>query len=352
MSEPRIGVLIPAYNEELVLKGTIDALVAADCARKDIYVVDDRSTDRTHQIAIECGVNIYTVPENGGKARAQVAALEHFGLLSKYDWMIFLDGDTKVDPYFINAMHEAAVNDPSVALYVGQVKSVENDHVFSALRAVDYAYGQDVAKHGQSNFNVIFVSPGCASMYRCDVLAQLHIDHLTLAEDMDLTMQVHRAGHRAVYLPKAIVNTQDPSTLRDYSKQMLRWFRGFWQVVLKHKVFGFAKKQRVDFYIWLLVLDSILFNRILWIVGLCIALPERWWQFLLIDVGMMAVVACYGAYRTKRTDILKKFHAIYVLGFVSTLLYIRALIEIVILRKEILAWNKVKRYDFSSNQAA
>jgi biofilm PGA synthesis N-glycosyltransferase PgaC len=349
LTDPRIAVLIPAYNEEPVLQGTIDALVAADCAKSDIYVVDDRSTDRTAEIAASLGVSVYTVPENGGKARAQVAALEHFQLCERYDWVIFLDGDTKVDAFFINRMFQAAKEDPSVALYVGQVKSVKNSHVFSATRAVEYAYGQDIAKQGQSNFNVVIVSPGCSSMYRTDVLSKMHIDHLTLAEDMDLTIQVHRLGEKVKYIADAFVNTQDPATLKDFSKQMLRWYRGFWQVVLKHGVFKWQRKQWVDAYIMLCIVDATLFNRVLWICGLSAFLPHLAPSILAIDAGIMLLVTLYGAYRTRRLDVIKWFPVSYLLSFLTTLWYLRAFVEIVILRKEILAWNKVARYDFSNH---
>jgi cellulose synthase/poly-beta-1,6-N-acetylglucosamine synthase-like glycosyltransferase len=355
MNDPHIGVLIPAYNEEVVLKGTIDALVAAGCERTDIYVVDDRSTDRTHEVAVECGVNIYTVPENGGKARAQVQALEHFRLLVKYDWLIFLDGDTKVDPQFRVAMQTAVVNDPTVALYVGQVKSVHNDHLFSASRAFDYTFGQDIAKQGQSNFNAVYVSPGCASMYRTDVLAKLHIDPMTLAEDMDLTLQVHNVGERAKYVAEAIVNTQDPSTFKDYVKQNTRWARGFWQVTLKHQIFTpsiLFQFKWVHWYMLLLVFDGLVCNKILWMsIVACIDTVWLAWMFLL-DVGLTLLIACYCAVRTRRVDVITKLPVYYWLNYVQLYLWVKSFVEIIVLRKEILAWNKVKRYGFSSNSTA
>ena len=104
MSDAKIAILIPVYNEEAVIRGTVDALLRADADKQDIFIIDDRSTDKTAEIARSCGVNVYTAPQNGGKANAQRIALEHFKLLENYDWVIFLDGDTKVDPYFINAI--------------------------------------------------------------------------------------------------------------------------------------------------------------------------------------------------------------------------------------------------------
>lgn len=349
MSDPRIAVLIPAYNEEPVIEGTISALKASGIAMSDVYVVDDRSTDRTADICRGLGVSVFTVPENGGKARAQVQALQHFALCDRYEWVIFLDGDTKIDVRFFGAMRRAALEDPSVALYVGQVKSVKNSHVFSATRAVEYAYGQDIAKQGQSNFGVVIVSPGCSSMYRTDVLRQLHIDHMTLAEDMDLTIQVHRLGGKVRYIADAVVHTQDPATLKDYTKQMMRWYRGFWQVVLKHRVFGWQRKQRVDWYMMLCIIDATLLNRVLWVIALTTLFYERAALILGIDAAIVLAVTLYGAFRTRRADVIKWFPVSYALGFYMVYLHLRAFVEIIVLRKQILAWNKVARYDFDNH---
>lgn len=349
--DPKIAVLIPAFNEEPVLKGTIDALIAADCDRADIYIVDDRSSDRTAEIANACGVNVCTVAKNGGKARAQTAALKRFGLCERYDWVIFLDGDSKVGPGFMTAMFTAAKTDPSVALYVGQVKSVPNDHVYSAARAFEYTYGHDMIKHGQSNFNVIFVSPGCASMYRTDVLKGLHIDHMTLAEDMDLTMQVHQVGGKVQYIPEAEVNTQDPNNFKDYHKQILRWYRGYWQVVLKHELFSWKRKKRVDWYMILMMLDSLIFNRAVWLIGALSLFPTHVWSAFGVDFMIAAGTALYVYYKTKRADVLYRLPQYYWLSHLGFYAYVRSFIEIIVLRKELLAWNKVKRYNYDSSTA-
>jgi cellulose synthase/poly-beta-1,6-N-acetylglucosamine synthase-like glycosyltransferase len=350
-TDPLIAVLIPAHNEETTIIGTINALLAADFPKADIYVVDDRSTDRTAAIVRNEGVNIFKLPQNSGKARAQIAAIRHFKLCVKYDWIIFLDGDTKVDLGFCTAMFQAAVERPDVALFVGQVKSVKNDHLFSASRAVEYAYGHDMVKHGQSNFGVIMVSPGCASMYSTSMLRKVRIDHLTLAEDMDLTIQVHRHGGKVEYLPHAVVHTQDPNNLKDYHKQIMRWYRGFWQVVMKHKVLSpFHRKQRVDWYMLFMLIDALVFNRIVWFLGALAALPVSLLTVFGLDLLASGLVALYGAYKTKRTDVLYRLPQSYLLNYLSFYAYVRSFVEIVILRKELLAWNKVARYNFDQPQ--
>lgn len=348
MQDIRIAVVIPVYNEEVVIKGTIDALLTADFDRKDIFVINDRSTDNTANVAESTGVNVFTCEQNGGKAKAQVAGLAHFKIVDNYDWVVFLDGDTKVCPGFYTAMYSAAKTDPTVALYVGQVKSAVNDHVYSASRAYDYTYGHDVAKTGQSYFNVIFVSPGCASMYRADVLKQLEIDHKTLAEDMDLTMQVHRLKYKVKYIEDAAVLTQDPNTFKDYHKQILRWYRGFWQVILKHKVFSLGKKQPVDIYMILLILDAVLCNRLLMVTTLSTTLSVLY--SLCLDVGVAFAISLYVYYKTRRFDVICKFPIYYWMSYVNFYAFARSFFEIIVQRKSILAWNKVARYDFEQGQ--
>jgi len=349
MTDLTIAVLVPAYNEEPVIQGTIAALVAADVRREDIYVVDDRSTDRTAELALAMRVNVLTVEKNGGKAAAQRAALEHFKLLDRYDYVIFMDGDTKVDIYFYNALYAAARNDPDVALFLGQVKSDRGDHLVSAMRAFDYTYGQDVAKVGQDNWGCVFVAPGCASMYRTAVLKTLEIDSTTLAEDMDLTMQVHRAGGKVKYTPEAFVWTQDPLTVRDYTKQMLRWYRGFWQVVRKHRVFSLrTKKQAVDLYMIVMSLDALLFNPLLWALVIGIFFPPFVLGGLALHVAITFLLVMYTARRTRRWDVIIKFPAYFwVAYFINPYTFFRSFLEITIFKKELLVWNKVKRYNFS-----
>lgn len=344
-----IAILIPVYNEGIVIKGTIEALVASGASRSDIYIVNDKSTDDTEAIAVAEGVSVYTVPENGGKANAQRSALYYYQLTKRYDWIIFLDGDTKVDINFIEEMRKAALSDPDVGLFVGQVKSVNNSHIFSASRAYEYTYGQDVSKHGQSNFGVVFVSPGCASMYSSKMLEKLDIDHNTLAEDMDLTMQVHHQKGKIKYIPTAMVYTQDPSSLTDYNKQILRWFRGLWQVVKKHRVFNPFNNIRVNWYMRLVILDALLLNPVFWITALLFISPYLAFVGFIGNFLISMLIATYSGFRTRRLDVVYKFPLYYWISYINLYAFVRAFVEVIILKKELFAWNKVKRYDFDSH---
>src|SRR4029450_7121923 len=74
-------------------------------------------------------------------------------------------------------------------------------------------------------------------MYRTRILSSIDIDAPGLAiEDFNMTFEVHarRLGRIAFHPGRAIAYTQDPHTLRDYSKQVERWSLGFWQTLRRH----------------------------------------------------------------------------------------------------------------------
>ena len=342
-----ICIMIPSHNEELVLKGTIDALLNAGTNVKDIYVVDDASKDKTSEIAKTANVNLLTLKENVGKATALKKLFNFFLLGHRYQFTILLDADTKVDSSFLKSFSKAIKKYPDVSLYVGQVVSARGGYI-SAGRAVEYAIGQDLFKSGMSKQGIIFVAPGCASMYRNDILKKLVFDGDTLAEDMDLTMQVQRLRKKIIYVPEAKVITQDPGSIKDYTKQVTRWFRGTWQVMLKHHVFGLTKKQKVDWMMIFLMLDALIFNRFIWLAMAIWLFSFSWIAMLaviIVDTAVAFLIAIYASIKNKRTDVIYKFPMYFWLtGYLNPLLFLKTFFEIIVFKRELHAWNKVQRY--------
>ncbi|CEA08011.1 N-glycosyltransferase [Arthrobacter saudimassiliensis] len=98
---------------------------------------------------------------------------------------------------------------------------------------------QLLMKYGQASrpANVVSIVPGFASMYRARVLP--HIDMTApglLIEDFNMTFEVHakQLGRIEFHPSAANAFTQDPNTIRDYTRQVRRWSLGFWQTVRRH----------------------------------------------------------------------------------------------------------------------
>ena len=89
-----ISFIIPAYNEELLLGRTLQALNVAVRALDEpfeIVVADDASTDRTAKIALEHGAQVVSVNHR------QIAATRNAGARqANGEMLVFVDADTLV----------------------------------------------------------------------------------------------------------------------------------------------------------------------------------------------------------------------------------------------------------------
>ncbi len=107
---PRLSVVVPAFNEEQHLRGTIDALIqtleSARLTPYEIIIVDDGSTDGTSSIATSIAskrdhVRVITYPRNRGKGHAlKVGFKAALGTR-----VAFIDADREIDPINLVTLH-------------------------------------------------------------------------------------------------------------------------------------------------------------------------------------------------------------------------------------------------------
>lgn len=231
-----VAVLIPAHNEERVIEDTLKSVLKFILV-KDLYMVDDGSDDKTFFIAKKYCRNILR-RENHGKANALNAGVKHFNLSNKYDFIFFIDADTQPRKDFIDRVlpHFRVDTKKEIVCVSGRIKGDGKDWI-SKYRQWEYQISFNIHKTAQAHMSSILVTPGCATVYRSSVIKTHQFPTGTLTEDMDFTFQMHRAGLRnMVFENKAVVYTVDPDNIKDFIKQLNRWYTGFWQVVRKHDI--------------------------------------------------------------------------------------------------------------------
>ncbi len=108
---PRVAVLIPAYNEETVIVRTIRSVLNSDYKNLHVIVIDDGSLDRTAEVAaaayaqeIAAGRVQVLTKRNGGKAAALNYGLERMNeeifVGIDADTVIATDAISKLIPHF------------------------------------------------------------------------------------------------------------------------------------------------------------------------------------------------------------------------------------------------------------
>src|SRR5271166_3102837 len=94
--KPLVSILIPAFNAEAWIGDTIRSALAQTWQRKEIIIVDDRSTDQTLTLARRFASKevVVVTQENQGAS----AARNHAFSLSQGDYIQWLDADDLLSP--------------------------------------------------------------------------------------------------------------------------------------------------------------------------------------------------------------------------------------------------------------
>jgi len=226
-----VTVLIPAYNEAASVADTITSLQRQTVPPAEIIVIDDGSNDGTGEIARAAGATVVRPPRNtGSKAGAQQFAL--FQVTTPL--VMAVDADTTLAPDGIERLIDA-FDDAEVAAACGSVIPRHVDTIWERGRYLEYLFAFTFYKRVQDGYGTPFISSGCFSMYRTEILkAAGGWQTRTVAEDMDLTWTLYQRGHKVRFVPEALCRPIEPHDFAFMRKQLRRWSHGFVQNVRLH----------------------------------------------------------------------------------------------------------------------
>lgn len=180
--EPKISVIVPAYNNAPWLPKTLDSILAQTYENLEIIVVDDGSSDDTPAVLrhyAEKDVRIHPIRKaNGGVTSARLLGVAE----STGDWIGFVDGDDYIEPQMYARLMENAVAYGADVSHCGQ-RMVYPDG------KVDYYYNSGVLRPQDRNLAIrdlleeTLVEPGlCNKLFRRELFVGLE-------EKMDCTIK-------------------------------------------------------------------------------------------------------------------------------------------------------------------
>ena len=235
---PPVTIIVPAYNEGLMISDSIRSLLELDYPNYEIIVVDDGSEDDTYERArhwegVHDGVRVRVLTKrNTGKALSLNFGIQH----AWSPFILCMDGDSKLtkDTIRKGVRH---FQEPSVVAVAGNVKIINRKGVFAKLQALEYIEGLNLVRRAQGFYRVVNIIPGPLGIFRRETLLDAGgYSNDTYAEDCDLTLKILTRGWKIRYEPEAIAYTEAPIRLTDILKQRYRWTRGILQSLRKHSV--------------------------------------------------------------------------------------------------------------------
>lgn len=263
-SYPSVTFVVPAYNEEKHVSRCITSLFANASNYPgfcEIIVVDDGSVDYTYEIAwaaiqkcrrqwpnIRCKVVRHCV--NLGKAEALRTGVNK----AQGELIATVDADTWWEPNALKELVKAAEGAGHYALsgYIHPTDGEDERRLYITLQQLEYSQGLGIYRNAQAFGNSIIVVPGPMGLYRADAFREILNGKTvkSVAEDMEITLEMHKKNVSIGYTDKARSETVAPKTFRAFWNQRLRWFTGGIHNMLSiHKDLLF-KKRFLSLFLW------------------------------------------------------------------------------------------------------
>ncbi|MCA9671487.1 MAG: glycosyltransferase family 2 protein [Myxococcales bacterium] len=234
--QPLVSIIVPAYNEGIVIEASIRSLLALDYPAYEVIVIDDGSSDDTLTRAqtLEgqhgpANVQVFWKP-NGGKASALNYGIER----AAGEFCVTVDSDSVLEP---QTLKEAVrhMQDPIVGAVAGKVVVANTVNLWTRLQALEYLKGLNLVRKAQSFVRAVSIVPGPIGMFRKSALRAVGgYETDTFAEDCDLTLKLLCDGWKIAYEPRAVSHTEAPEDILSLTKQRYRWTRGILQSIKKH----------------------------------------------------------------------------------------------------------------------
>ena len=238
-----LSIVIPCYNEEASIEGTIQSVLDSDYrGLEKIFVVDDCSTDNSYKIIKKIEekhpqVVALQTPKNTGNAGG---AKDYGAEFAKTELIGFVDADSYPDKEAISSM-AGFFDDPLIGAVTTRILVKTRNNFLRKMQAIEYkviAFTRKLLEFLDS----VYVTPGPLVLYRRKAFLEIGgFDKKNMTEDIEATWHLIYLGYkiRMSFLSKSM--TVAPDTLRKWFKQRIRWNIGGYQTILKYKNCFFRK---------------------------------------------------------------------------------------------------------------
>jgi cellulose synthase/poly-beta-1,6-N-acetylglucosamine synthase-like glycosyltransferase len=238
---PTVTVIVPAYNEEKTVEGTVKSIYNLKYPKKYLKVVcvNDGSKDNTLSKLKEIKKKypiIIINQKNQGKFKAMNNALEKINT----DFFACLDADSFIEPNALKHMLPI-FSDSEVAVVMPSMKVFKPKNTLEVLQWLEYMVNIFYKKILEK-IESIHVAPGPFSLYRTDVVKKVGCfrkAHLT--EDLEMALRLQNNHYKLRQDLKSVVFTKVPSKLKVFYAQRLRWYLGTVKNVFDYKHIAFNK---------------------------------------------------------------------------------------------------------------
>ena len=207
-----VSVIIVNWNSGNLLKVCLHHLRKQSIAPRQVFVVDNASTDESEKIAESTAwVTLMKMPDNIGFAAGNNRAL----IECNTEFVALLNPDAFPEPDWIEQLLKATKKYPDIAAFGSQQLQYEDPKILDGTGDCYHLsglfwrirHGMHV-RHQDKSPHEIFSPCAAAAMYNRKALIKaggLDEDYFCYSEDVDLGFRLRLAGYKAMYVSGAVV---------------------------------------------------------------------------------------------------------------------------------------------------
>ncbi|MDQ8866233.1 glycosyltransferase [Acinetobacter baumannii] len=224
---PVLSVLIPAYNEGVVIEDTLHAIAQQDYPAEsyEVLLINDGSKDNTLEIAENLAkiypcIKIVNVPKGmGGKGKSRTLnnGLPH----AKGELIVVYDADSTPEPDCVRLLAQTLLADKKLVAVNGKVRTRNwQDSILTRFIAIEFIFFQWIFQGGRWQRFELSTLMGTNYVIWRDALETLGgFDEKSLVDDTEMSFRIFIGQKRIKWVPYAIGWQQDPPSLSVFVKQ-------------------------------------------------------------------------------------------------------------------------------------
>ena len=224
LHEPLVSIIIPARNEESVIKRTIVSCLAQTYRNIEAIVVCHNCSDNTFAAAQSADARVKVFDYKTSEAGKGIAL--NFGLeKANGEYVLVVDSDGILASDFVtNAL--PIFSDENVAIQGKIVGSNAQYNTITQLLSLEaYLFSIPfMTVRSLLDRRVPLGGTGC--MIRKDKLVQLGGFRNALVDDFELSFRIYRNNYRIAFAPLSVIYDEKPPEFELMVKQRSRWVKG------------------------------------------------------------------------------------------------------------------------------
>ena len=257
----RLGLIIPARNEESVVCGLIESIQKNNYPQDQlqIFVIAHNCVDKTAEVARATGATVYEYnnpDENtmGYAFKYLFSCIERDFGTQNFDGFILFNADNILDKDYISRMNDAFeyYHRDSVITSFRNSKNF-GTNLISGLYGMYFALGSRLDSHGRTMLGCSTRVQGTGYLINSEIVKN-GWPYVSLTEDWEFTVDQILLGKKIRYCNDAVFYDEQPTSVKIMWRQRVRWSRGHLLVFyarfieMVSKLFKKETKNRVSLY--------------------------------------------------------------------------------------------------------